>query len=625
MFTKSRPSPKVKITNPIWITLFCMAAFIGTLLIASSSRQTAYADEDAAFSWWPLAINNWWEYKQTDIGISPDADEVNYPGCASQSKTNWGAHRTAWWVMPPDLTFRGDESKSLTMFKTHKCLYNFRGYRFNIRWSMRHEGNLGIVESNPLSVKWLTQAGVSRFETGTAYSPTNLSEQLPFDSTTASYFRDTEINKTPGGVRRQPTTATNLSYALLPPSIASSTPSFSVNAPDYYIQGPTPTHTPVQKWQELQSYTYKNVNGNSNQYVKWYSEFRFIQASTALGWSDLPSSIRNTITPNALLLEATYAEGLLGNTPNNFFCERWYYAKDIGPILINYTRIPPEDSGSISECLDYFDASNPTNYSRIFLNSYSVSGGLGYDDSPDAVANTEFSGESELFYIQDGFWWTYKMGNGRLYTHGSLIDIWGDKICPGCPGPYPYSPGNKVAAVWSPSYAQHISGDSNARFVIFIDGKYWVWRQTTSNNKWFATGSSTTLLQNAPVCPNGKTVYQNNGPTAVDQTNDGLGIHFYNEGCVWKYAPVSGTWTWVQNQFTPNLVSTTYSQMPAVDGYKPQNPEAAIQFVGGEYLVPGRYEYPSNWAANQHLLFEKGRIWMTDNANHFENWGNVWN
>lgn len=604
------------------LTLLLALLAISTTVAMLSTRVEIRAAD--TFSWWPMALNNWWEYRQTDIGASPIADDRD---ASCDSRSDWGRDRTTWWVMPPDLTFRGDGSKTLTMFKTHRCLYNYRGHLFNIRWSMRHQGDLGIVEGpNPLSVKWQTQTGIIRFEVSGLYDPTSVSQRLPFTkSDVNAYYRDEQLRMSKGGVRRQPATATNVAYALFPPSVAAlSTLAFTVNAPDYYTFGPAQDTNPVQEpwieeeWKELYSYTYTYSNSGQQTDPKWYTRFRFVRADMALGWSSLPSTIQSRVTPQALLLEATYAEEL---TSNNHYCERWYYAKDIGPVIINYTRMTT--TISISTCLDYFNSGSPTNYSRIYLNDYSVAGGLGYDDTPDAVANTEWSSEGELFYVEDGFWWTYKMGNGRLYTHGRLQDVWGDKICPGCTGPFPYDSGTKVAAVWSPSYAQHVSGDSSARFVIFIDGKYWVWRQTAGNNKWFNTGLSGTLLANAPLCY-GKSVHQNNGPEAASQTSDGQGIHFYNEGCVWRYAPINGTWIWIQNAWTPNLVRNTFSQMPAVDGYRPQNPEAAVQFVGAEYLEPGTYTYPSNWQPTQHLLFELGRIWMTDNANHFENWGGIW-
>ncbi|MEM7344429.1 MAG: hypothetical protein AAF485_09300, partial [Chloroflexota bacterium] len=205
-------------------------------------------------------------------------------------------------------------------------------------------------------------------------------------------------------------------------------------------------------------------------------------------------------------------------------------------------------------------------------------------------------------------------------------DVWSGKTCTNTSAcnsaPYPYSNGNKIAAVWSQPLASKITGQSNAKFVMVIDGKYWVWRSTSSLNKWFKAGSAASIFNGAPSC-SGKYPTTDNGPEALSTTNDGAGIHVYNEGCVWKYAPNnSGIWQWTNNAWTPKPVSTTFSSMPAVGGLKPNNPEAAVQFINGRYLHQNQFGYTGK--STQHVLFEKGRVWFTDNNGYFEKWNNVW-
>ena len=547
--------------------------------------------------WWPLSLNNWWKYSQINYGLSP-----SYRGVCTADFDITPADRMAWWVIPPDLSFRADASRTLAMFKTHPCMYNFRGRHVNVRWSLRYPGKFNILPEIP-SIQWQLQTGVVRYDaTGPDYDPASVAHRLPFWEADEAYKMDgTYYN----GTVRQQVLGNQPPYILFPVQGNFTVP-IELNSPDFQPKT-------AANWQKAKHFTFGVVTSTNP--WQWHTRFSLVKPFNVPGYELLPLDIRSQIGGD--ILEVRYAEFNPG--PQEIYCERWHYAPNIGPILIDSTVVSGTD---VEACLDHpFN----TNFSRTILQRFSVAplpinGGY---DSPDIVANTEWGGSNELFYVKNGFWWTYELGTGRLISHGRLEDIWADKICPGCTGPFPYSVGTKVAGVWSPLLAQAITGNNQAKFVLFIDGKYWVWRRTSSNNKWFATGSTASLFAGAPPCL-GKLPTTNNGPQAVCGTADELGIHLYNEGCVWQYKKSGSDWIWVQNPYVPSPVAQTFATMPEINHRRPNAPTAAIQFNGGEYLQPGVHGYPATNCPTQHILFEDGRIWLTDNCGHNETWGGIW-
>jgi hypothetical protein len=590
-------------------------------------RQEALTT-NAYYNYWPMNLNNWWRFKQTNSYI------------AGRGNCGEGEY-TAWWVIPPDLYARGIASRTLSMKKTHPCAWNFVEYPDEIRWHIANP--VYFNAANGTASHWWRQWGISRrAETTALISPTDVINNLPYNKNIGSkYFKTSGTHVIASDMRvLNNNTGPQVPYSLFaykrfdgellnidPFYFSCLTDSLQKFVPD--------KHLDLETCGQLAGLNHNIYGGD-----RWNTTVQEV----VLNPVNYPGLQKLGYGSPLYANKVTYFE--VGRGQNQMVdwvaCEQWYFAPNVGPVQIDAT-VFTNAAGAYNNLEATKSRCQQLNFETHFsTNSYpndvkymtrvrldeaglDLSGNDPYGfDSPAAAANYNYEW---LQYFKNGWWWTYSIATGELMQTGRLIDVWGPNgskapaVSINSQAVYPYTSSEKMSAVWSPGFISGVMG-MTGKFLIFNSGAYFI-QNPGATTVWPHYGPASSLLAGfAPY--NGVYPFTNNGPDAIDETENINELIIINQGIAWIWNQ-SGK----HGPFALSSIPNYANNAPAIRGIKPLQPQAIVEFKNGSYLSPAVY-FPGKTETSspqlvpndkQAVIFQQGRTWVNYHNGQWEAYG----
>lgn len=226
-------------------------------------------------------------------------------------------------------------------------------------------------------------------------------------------------------------------------------------------------------------------------------------------------------------------------------------------------------------------------------------------------------------YINNGWWYTYSLSTGQLLSTGRLSDIWGSS---GTNAPavsvsgktvFPFVAGKKTTGIWGQGLISALFG-KQGKWIIFNDGAYWTWDNSSGKATWIASGLTSDLMSGSTAF-RGITPTSNGGPSLVVAFSNANKLMVINDGIAWLKTG-SG---WSQPKEVSDILrGSAFTASPGNPGGTPDRPVSGVVFENGVYLnrstsfpptiggVKKGQEFAPVPSDTQLLLMQDGKNWL---------------
>lgn len=559
----------------IVLTLFLLIS-----LIVAPNKVSAADNQN----YWPMDFGNWWEF-----GLEEAPKGVN---CGLNE-------RSTFYVQPPDLINHAIASRTVVNYKTDRCMYNWPNYPRTTSWHIGIPPTFKTIDGE--TTAWMRQWGIKNYLNVVNDSDPEVNIvnskvfNLPFNNNN-NYSKPLSFFSADMRVKAQKSQSQD-PYSFFP---------YNSSAIGNLLQVKHKTCLAGKNISDAFQMDADRCRSISNREVEWqtFSEIVNLRKEKI---DAIPG------TGNIQVRKVTFFE----QSSNHIACENWYYAPNIGPVMIHAAAFYPISNKSLAlqRCKNFdFSANQPNNnqvksINKLVLKRYSVPSTASTDFGYNSPAGVMKQPNGQILFADNDRFWTYSMKNGMLTFTGKLEDVWGNSGSK-APGvkvgintiyPYKMGDGKKYALVYSPELVSSMTG-TNGEALIFNQGAYWV-QQNGGKPVWKKSGLTWQLLKDAKPYVSGSQKiypYSNYGPQAAATNKNNNGIVLVNQGVswVWNSKGIAGPYKISDNPHFKNA--------PTLGGQKPFSPESMVQFHNGEYL--------STPTAKQQIIFQNGAVWINYNG-----------